>query len=486
MIPIPVASQFNLNLTHRAAGPIPMPDTSVNEVQAPSPSLPEIDFPVEVLPSRLRWLVEDIHRTRGVPAVIPACACLATVAASLGRGLIIRSSGDRVTYGNLFLAVSARTGVGKGSAEPAVQPFRHFQDVERLHWKDALMGYREFLVHAFAGSSPAEPPVPTPRRKHWHRHQPPTLVTEDATGPGLEMLLAENAGLTFMFSSEAGPVLDEISKPKSQLKRLLLKGFSVEPFDSARASRLRVHLSKPCITALWLTQPYRLEALFRNQALIADGFLGRVLVARSNAGMQKVDEQHQGVRLTTLGAYEGLISALVDTYYARFNSGSLEIALDPEGREALVAFQHEIAGKWHACESAAQQDLLVRAPELAWKLTLVLHATDFGGQAHKSSPSLKTVLNAICLVRWFSSQAMAMLSPTECLDPRFQRLLQKLRNQPGQEITVRDLKTRHHFTQSEIDEFLLRFPGHIQLDPGRSIRGGRPSPKIRLTTALSS
>lgn len=465
-----------------------MPGTSVNESQAPNPPLPEVgqkDFPVEVLPARLRWLVEEIQRTRGVPSVIPACGCLATVAASIGRGLVMRSAGDRITYGNLFLAVSARTGVGKGSAETAVQPFRQFQEVERIHWWDAMTDHSDCLAPALVGRSPCESPIPA-RRPHWTQQHPPTVITEDATGAGLELLLAENVGLTLMFSSEAGVVLDEISRPKSQLKRLLLKGFSVEPFDSARASRRRVHLSKPCVTALWLTQPHRLEALFRNQALVSDGFLGRLLVAHSSAGMQKVGGGNQRIRLTTQGAYEGLISALLDSYYTRFFSGTLEVAVAPECREALVAFQHEITGKWHSCQSSSMQDLLVRAPELAWKLTLVLHAADLGGEAHRTPPMLQTALHAIHLVRWFNQQGLSMLSPSECFDPRFRQLLQKLQNRSEGEISVRDLKTRHRFTQAEIDDFLARFPDHIQLDPGRSSNGGRPSPKLRLTAALSS
>lgn len=438
---------------------------------------PVTDFPVEVLPARLRCLVQEISETRKVPAIIPASGCLAAVAASLGRGLVIRN-GDRVTYPNLFLAVSARTGVGKGSAEPAIQPFRQFQDVERMHWRDAMDLLNPFALD-FEDSSPIGPSARLYRR-HWGR-QAPTLITEDATGAGLELLLAENLGLTFMVSSEAGVILDAISKPNSQLKRLLLKGFSVEPFDSARASRTSVHLPKPCITALWLTQPHHLEALFRNETLISDGFLGRVLFARCNAGMQKIGIGSQFVRLTTQGAYDALIATLLDTYYTRFDSGPLEVSLDPECREVMVAFQHEIAGQWNACQSIPMQDLLVRLPELAWKMTLVLHAADLGSEAHKSPPFLQTVFNAIRTVRWFSEQARAMLSPADYLDPRFRQLLQKLQNRPDREISLRDLKTRHRFSQSEIDGFLVRFPSHIQFDPGRCGRGGRPSPKVRLS-----
>ena len=442
------------------------------------PSSGRTDFPIEVLPVQLQRLVEEVSISRGVPPVIPAAACFGTVAASLGRGIVIPTFDGQFLYGNLFILITGATGTGKGvGSEPAIQPFRQLQQVLRIRRETAELRNTVWIEEFGADDLALLQPVVTVGSGSKRDH-PPTFLTEDTTGAALETVLAENEELTFSFSEEAGLLLDKLN---GEVERLFLKGFSVSSFDSIRVTRNWVSLKHPCISLLWLLQPHRLERLLQSRSLIEDGFVGRCLVAHSHAQMAEIAGRKQlGIRLTTQSEYDVLIGQLFASYHRRRNPAPLEVPVSTEARDAMVEFHDQVARKCNGCQSTPARNLMVRSSELAWRVSLVLHAAQFGPEAHKSELDRRTAENAITLVRWFGEQALSMVGPEGTCEPRFQKLLRNLRNSPNQECSEKVLKNSHEFTQEELDDWVTRHSSQIERIPRQNPKGGRPSPAIRL------
>ena len=62
-----------------------------------------------------------------------------------------------------------------------------------------------------------------------------------------------------------------------------------------RVGRLAVALKEPCLTVLWLIQPDKLDALFKNHSLSAGGFLPRVMPCQVDAEPTPVDRNVGGI-----------------------------------------------------------------------------------------------------------------------------------------------------------------------------------------------
>ena len=157
-----------------------------------------------------------------------------------------------------------------------------------------------------------------------------------------------------------------------------------------------------------------------------------------------------------------------------------------EARDAMVEFHDQVARKCNGCQSTPARNLMVRSSELAWRVSLVLHAAQFGPEAHKSELDRRTAENAITLVRWFGEQALSMVGPEGTCEPRFQKLLRNLRNSPNQECSEKVLKNSHEFTQNELDAWVVvPYPSLMErvqrkIPATNSGRSPLPSPAIRL------
>src|SRR5262249_6698225 len=84
-------------------------------------------FPLGVLPRSVQEYVRDVAAFAQTPIALPGCCAIATLSASLGRGLFLRNKHGN-TRGNLFVVVVASSGVGKTkSFNRVTQPVFHAQ-----------------------------------------------------------------------------------------------------------------------------------------------------------------------------------------------------------------------------------------------------------------------------------------------------------------------------------------------------------------------
>lgn len=414
-----------------------------------------VEFPLDDLPKNLADMAMAIAATLQVPQALPAVALLATVAASIGRGLTVESGPGRVTNANLYLLASAGTGVGKTSTiNVAVAPFRRLQD--RLR----------------AGE--IEPQFPMPEKCI------PTLTVDDVTGAALPMVMADNGQKVFAVNAEAGDQLEQTSRKGGSLKSILLKGYSNEPIEIHRASRKDVSMNKPSITVLWMCQPHRLVEFLAQSHLLESGLLARFLVMHTDGSMLPLTGKEPKIPQVIRRSYELLVEDLFMAYFQN-DAHPLKVRSPKAVEDVIRDFHNQVQAQVSKAQASNdRQDVtacICRWSEQAWRLALVLHAAAYGAEAHKHELDITTAHNAVRLARWFGDQQLRILSSKSLKRhaPRMQRLLRNLQDSPDGQMTFRDLANSHGFSVEEIEELARTFPDRFGVKVLQNPNGGPKS-----------
>src|SRR4030095_12039479 len=109
----------------------------------------------------------------------------------------------------------------------------------------------------------------------------PVLSCEDVTGKKLGVLLAHNDEQLASLSADALAIVNILLGRYNKLDRtdegIYLKAFTGDRCKVDRQSRESVLLESPCLTALWLTQPDKLDSLLAERSLSDGGLIPRIL-----------------------------------------------------------------------------------------------------------------------------------------------------------------------------------------------------------------
>lgn len=444
-------------------------------------------YPVEVLPGPVAALVLAIVDVHGVPAAMSATIALSMLSASIGKGLLILGAKGRQTMGNLYVLLSAPTGVGKSTAINILrQPI------------DMILDYLQACADSQCELPPPPPQMPEgDEESHGDLDvlpppagevEPPKqaevslprLVCSDATGPALAKILRKNNETILVATPEAGNQLDEASKPASLFGQLLLKGFSGDRTEIDRATTPPVILAQPCITVCWLCQPHRVNKFYGSERLMEDGLIARFLFVEIKAGMPYLPEEDRTIPVSISNGYSAIVSELYDAYRGR--GGHAEIVrISDEVYQLMRDYHNDCVRKLEEVDNNLSF-CIPRWPEQAWKIMLVLHAAEHGAKAHLSVVDRHTAERAITLMRWYAAEqsrvmGITAISPQEI---RLKRLLELLRDAPGQTLKLRDLENSHGFPKEEVNELAGMAPSMLKLENRKPIGSGRPSPVIVL------
>jgi Protein of unknown function (DUF3987) len=444
-------------------------------------------YPVEVLPGPVAALVQAIVDVHGVPAAMSATIALSMLSASIGKGLLIMGAKGRRTMGNLFVLISAPTGVGKSTAINILrQPL------------DMILDYLQECADSHC-MLPLTPPQITEGDEESHGNldvlppqagdvaspqltagSPPRLFCSDTTGPALAKILRENNETILVATPEAGNQLDEASKPASLFGQLLLKGYSGDKAEIDRATKQPVILNQPCITVCWLCQPHRVTKFFGSERLMEDGLIARFLFVETKAGMPYMPEEDRTIPVSVINGYGAIMSELYDAYRGR--GGQAEIVrISDEVYNIMRDYHNDCVRQLQEVDNNLTF-CIPRWTEQAWKIMLVLHAAEHGAKAHLVPVDRQTAKRAITLMRWYASEqsrvmGVATIPPQEI---RLKRLLELLGDAPSQTLKLRDLENSHGFTKDEVSELAQMAPSVLKLENRKPKASGRPSPVIVL------
>lgn len=389
-------------------------------------------FPFHCLPPTVEAMAKAISETERIPASLAGCCTLAILSASTGSGLQVRSGPDRFTRGNLYILASAESGSGKSETfRHAAKPFFELETELIERWTAIelpnLKAERRILEAEIKKLTKAASDAEGAGERNEIKSQleqkeaqsaaleprmhAPVLTVEDVTTERLGVLLSVRNETLASLSADAGAIVNNLLGRYNKLDRsdesLYLKAFSGDNCRIDRQSREPVVLVAPCLSALWLTQPDKVETLLGERSLTDGGLIPRLLICHTNAEPRSVTESLVFISEEVRAGYRETIRGTLETY--RLAEKARTITPSKEATKAMTAHHNEIVERRRG-ELRDVTTFAARWNEQAWRLAVCIHAGLNGRYAHERQMEIDTVKCAIELADWFAGQQLEILS----------------------------------------------------------------------------
>ena len=468
------------------------PGGAVTADGAGQPGLDEGDekkspFPLQHLPPAARDMAEAIARTERTPETLAGCCVLGFLSASIGAGLEVTSGPNRVTRANLYIMPSAESGSGKSETyRHAAKPFYAFEHDLIERWKDedlpGLEADKEMLESEIAKLKKDAFKSESGMGREEIRDElkakkkaladveaglfAPALSCENVTSEKLAVMLAHNQEQIASLSPDAGDIVNNLLGRYSKLDRtdenIYLKAFSGDNCRVDRQGREPVLLQRPCLSALWLVQPDKIETLLGKTELTDGGMIPRLMVCHTCAMPRPIVDGVEGIPAETADAWTMLVRGLIQTFRIAGEPFTIETA--PEARKMMNEHHNEIV-KRRLSDLRDVTTYAARWNEQAWRMAVCLHAGLHGADAGARMLAADTAASAIALADWFAGEQLRILARGRHAARRAKRdeVLKLLADNPDG-ITARDvLRARLAGSADEAHALLARMEADGEL-----------------------
>ena len=251
------------------------------------------------------------------------------LSASIGAGVQIKSGPNRVTGGNLYIMASAESGSGKSETfRHAAKPFLVYEQVMVEQWKaevlprlraeEDLLESEMGRLKKVAGKGKSDVEREEIRDELQVKKKElaevnagltaPALCCEDVTSEKLAVMFSQNQEQLASLSPDAGNIVNILLGRYNKLDRtdegIYVKAFSGDYCRVDRQGREPVLLQRPCLTALWLVQPDKIETLLAERSLTDGGMIPRILICHTRAQPRPIVDGAEGIPAVTANAWE--------------------------------------------------------------------------------------------------------------------------------------------------------------------------------------
>lgn len=389
-------------------------------------------FPLQYLPPEARAMAEAIARTERTPETLAGCCVLGFLSASIGAGLQIISGPNRVTRGNLYIMPSAESGSGKSETyRHAAKPFYAYEHDLIERWKDkelpgleadkemleseiAKLKKDAFKIESGMGREEIRKALQAKKKALADveaRLFAPALSCENVTSEKLAVMLAHNQEQIASLSPDAGDIVNNLLGRYSKLDRtdegIYLKAFSGDNYRVDRLWREPVLLKRPCLAALWLVQPDKIETLLGKTELTDGGMIPRWLICHTRAMPRPIVDGMEGIPADTADAWAMIVGKLIKTF--RMADAPNTIEPTPEARQMMKEHHNRIVERRNG-ELRDVTTYAARWNEQAWRIAVCLHAGLHGEDAGGQMLAADTATSAIALADWFAGEQLRILA----------------------------------------------------------------------------
>src|SRR5262249_48915649 len=389
-------------------------------------------FPLHCLPPSCEAMARAICKTVRVLESLSGCCVLGVLSAAIGSCLQVRSAANRLTRGNLYILPSAESGSGKSETfRRLAKPFAEFETELVERWKaeikPELLAEHKVLEAEIAKLTKSAGNANSSTEREQIRAQlkeklatldsvetklrTPALSCEDVTVEKLVVLLAHNGEQMASLSADALAIVNILLGRYNKLDRtdegIYLKAFTGDRCKVDRQTRECVLVESPCLAALWLTQPDKLESLLAERSLSDGGLIPRILACHTRCEAQEIVGGTPEIPANVEKDYVDLIRSLLGTY--RLAEQPFTIEPTSEAIEAMNAHYNAIVKR----RRTDLRDVTIYAArwnEQAWRIAVVLHAAQHSAHAHEHSLDLNTAKRAIEIADWFADRQLEILS----------------------------------------------------------------------------
>ena len=439
-------------------------------------------------------MAEAIARTERTPETLAGCCVLGILSASIGAGLEVVTGPNRVTRGNLYIVASAESGSGKSETfRHAAKPFFKFEHDCLENWeektKPRLEADKEILERDIAsllkGGRKKESSVDREECREdlaakkkaladvLEQLNPPRLCCEDVTTEKLAVMFANNQEQLASISPDAGSIVNLLLGRYNKLDRtdegIYLKAFSGDPCRVDRQGRDPVLLKQPCLVALWLVQPDKVETLLGKTELTEGGLIPRLLICHTRALPRPIEGEEVGIPTETVNAWLMLIGKLIKTF--RMVEKPFTIRPMPEVVQMMKEHYNQIVER-RLSDLRDVTTFAARWNEQAWRIAVCLHAGKHGEDAGGKTLEVETAASATVLADWFAVEQLRILARGREAARRVKcdEVLALLAERPNG-ITARDVQRKRIVLQADEARLLL---AQMEADGDLSGEDSRP------------
>lgn len=434
-----------------------LPPQLVSRLLDSTDSRDDSPFPVDVLPSPLRRLVEEGSRSLTCPVELLAVPLLVIVAAVIGASRIIQIKEDWNEPAILYCATVAKPGELKSPAldliaEPIFarqrqlrrqhdEQFEQFErDMERHHivqkvWENSVRKYAQ-------GTGPEPEPAPAKPVKPIQRQ----LFTTDATVEATAVLLDQNPRGILLIQDELAHYFNSMDQYKGSQgsdRQFWLSLWSAKTTCVNRKGDTRpIQLDHPVVSVIGCLQPDLLEVI-NDHFGRDDGFLDRFMFAYPTRS--RLAWSDDTVTQETRDAYAAVINTLFDLIQTESDEGcatpkTMKIAEEAHETYKAWASSHmaetsqssfpaNLAGPWSKLQGYCA------------RLALIIHMARIASdEAEDETVDEQSITAAIALAEYFKSTARRVrvqIADDETSKQR-QRIVAWIRKQGG-EASIREV-----------------------------------------------
>ena len=363
------------------------------------------DFPIDVLPEKLRRIINEAHATLGFPKDYLAGSMLTAMAAAVGNTHAVEHMDGWKEYVILFVALVGAPGSNKSHPLSfAMQPLIDFDAEQAAIHAEALKRYnaamelppKERVANGYE-LNPAEP-----RRVRF--------MMQDVTNEAVHRILSENPrGLILMYDELAGWVKNFNRYNSGSESEFWMSVFNHKVAMSDRkSSQSGVFIRNPFLCVIGTIQPKVLTDLAANNRN-ANGFMERILyVFPADQTKPKWDRTRRLPSFDIAAAWREILSRLIGIVPTVDSSGEIipdDVPFSPDALDRLYQWQNEQTDRCNADGSDTLTSIASKLEIYAIRFSLLLALADWACGGEKKLIDVDTVERSIRLAEYFRSTA---------------------------------------------------------------------------------
>lgn len=454
-------------------------DTPVDENEADKSA----ELPMAHMPRLIREMAELCKANYGVHCDLPVAMAMTTTAASIGKGVILKSAYDE-TPANIMTLCDASSGTGKSRSYKEIVGPLIFKDIElqKQHEDEVLPGLRAkkqileakkktLLKKPRVENTPELAEIEKKLREVEREMITPRLFVEDCTPQKLAVMLQEQNEILASLSSDAGEAIGIIcgrwGNDKSETEEhLFLKTYSGETFKQDRVNRGPIQLESPCLTVLWVVTPDMFEKLFSNDRFIEGGLLPRMLFCHSESKPKLDDGIPKIPRQELKNEWRTFIQGNIDKFHLSRQRITLQLSNDAS--EILREFHNEGVAEFNSKRAFAS--FRARSREQAMRIAISLHIVKHSGTELPPEIDQDTATCARDLVKYYSKAIEGPLFFRQ--SKKDDDILSNIKSLVDENswVSLRILK-RNGFSDDGIKNLVQRLPQKLRLDTHKPATG---------------
>ncbi len=384
-------------------------------------NLPE--FPVHVLPSPGREIVEAIAEVNQVPIGLPGSILLAVYSACLSKKIEVDLETHKEPV-NLYTVSTLKSGERKSSTISALtKPLYTYQKAKEEEMVDEIREARNAfkikekrleMLQKRAAKSDDE----TERRQlkfeaskveRWLDENPipkaPIYIADDITTEATGVIMAENDDRLSIISAEGGifSIMAGMYSGRHVNCEIYLKGHAGDPWSNHRIGRNSKSMDSPALTMCLTVQPSVIKEIGENNQFRGKGLLARPLYSLNASAVGHRMRQDKSLPKELLNEYENHITQLMNIPIERHT-----LKLSSEAQELWDEFYNDIETEMrqgHSMEFI--QDWGSKLPGAVARISGLLHCAKHGMQGFSESISAVIAGGSAAIGIYFKEHAVA-------------------------------------------------------------------------------